>query len=164
MFGGSNPGQRELDEWLKEHPETCTDDGLGQGHAAVQTVTAAVQDFADSEMDGWKEGAAKAGPGQLYDYSWSGIIGRSADGIPYVGAVPGLPGQWICAGHNGHGMARTFTVAPALVKLMNGKGWEETGLPDVYQITSERVERLKNVLKEGVERKVVLLGDDPSTR
>lgn len=74
----------------------------------------------------------KPGPGQGYDYAWSGIIGnvsyalaysfsaashsidsrshlQSADGVPYIGAVPDKPGQWICAGHNGHGMVRTFS-------------------------------------------------------
>ncbi|RDW60294.1 hypothetical protein BP5796_11900 [Coleophoma crateriformis] len=69
--------------------------------------------------------------------------GASADGVPFVGPLPGLPGQWVCAGHSGHGMARIFTAAPGLVKLMNGKSWAETQLPDVYQITQERMERLK---------------------
>lgn len=41
-------------------------------------------------------------------------------------------------------MARIFTAAPALVRLMNGEPWEATGLPDVYQITETRLERLKS--------------------
>lgn len=41
-------------------------------------------------------------------------------------------------------MARTFTAAPGLVKLMSGKSWDATGLPDVYQITASRLERLKS--------------------
>lgn len=41
------------------------------------------------------------------------------------------------------GMARTFTAAPGLVKLMDGKAWADTRLPDVYQITPARVEKLK---------------------
>jgi hypothetical protein len=48
-------------------------------------------------------------------------------------------------------MARIFTAAPALVMLMDGKKWEDTGLPDVYQITEERIERLALVK----ERKAV---------
>jgi hypothetical protein len=39
-------------------------------------------------------------------------------------------------------MARTFTAAPGLVKLMSGQPWESVGLPDVYQITSSRLETL----------------------
>jgi hypothetical protein len=41
-------------------------------------------------------------------------------------------------------MARTFTAAPALVKLMSGQAWTSVGLPEVYQITASRLETLKN--------------------
>lgn len=40
-------------------------------------------------------------------------------------------------------MARTFTAAPGLVKLMNQRPWSETRLPVVYRISPERLERLK---------------------
>jgi hypothetical protein len=40
------------------------------------------------------------------------------------------------------GMARIFTAAPGLVKVMNGEKWSETGLPEVYQLTKERLEGL----------------------
>ncbi|RFU32978.1 hypothetical protein B7463_g3391, partial [Scytalidium lignicola] len=138
MFGGSNPGQQKFNEWLEEHPESCIDDGL----TGFNFGTQAVQEFTESQFPGWTDAAT--GPGELYDYTWSGIIARSADGVPLVGQLPGLPGQWICAGHNGHGMARTFTAAPGLVKLMDGKPWRDTQLPDVYQITSKRIEELKH--------------------
>lgn len=68
LVGGSNPGQRELDKWLKRHPESCVDDGL----ALRKEVTDAVREFVEQEFDGWEE--TIAGPGELYDYSWSGII------------------------------------------------------------------------------------------
>ncbi|ORY56901.1 FAD dependent oxidoreductase-domain-containing protein [Pseudomassariella vexata] len=139
LFGGSNPGQLKFDEWLAKHPERCTDDSL----SGIKEVTDAVKSFAEEQLEGWTEAAT--GPGQLYDYSWSGIIGRSKDGVPFVGELPGLPGQWVCAGHNGHGMARVFTAAPGLVRLMAGEEWEEVGLPDVYRVTGERMERLKAV-------------------
>ena len=41
------------------------------------------------------------------------------------------------------GMARIFTAAPGLVKLMNGEEWKDIGLPDVYRVTPERLERLR---------------------
>jgi hypothetical protein len=41
------------------------------------------------------------------------------------------------------GMARIFTAAPGLVKLMNGEPWASTGLPDVYQMTESRLESLR---------------------
>jgi glycine/D-amino acid oxidase-like deaminating enzyme len=138
LFGGSNPGQPELEDILEAHPKKCVDDGLSN----LAMITDAVKDFTTANFEGWSE--AVAAPGQMFDYQWSGIIGRSADGVPFVGALPNKPGQWICAGHHGHGMARIFTAAPALVKVMQGDSFASTGLPDVYEMTSERLERLRS--------------------
>jgi len=95
MFGGSNPGQKELDAWVEKNPKNCTNDGL----ANLESVTKHVRTFAESEFEGWKD--APTGPGEGFEYSWSGIIGLSADGVPFVGELPGKPGQYICAGHHG---------------------------------------------------------------
>lgn len=143
MFGGSSPGQKAFDAWLEQQPPGRRADDSFSG---VAVVTDVVRDFADRELEGW--GDAVAGPGQLYDYSWSGIIGRSLDGVPLIGELPGLPGQWVCVGHNGHGMARTFTAAPGLVGLMAGRSWRDVGLPDPYQLTAERLSKL-NAIKKG---------------
>ncbi|KAL3482219.1 FAD dependent oxidoreductase [Aspergillus californicus] len=131
LFGGSNPGQRRLEDWLQECPERCIDDGM----EGFKPVTEAVQTFAESQIVGWNA--------KFDNHSWSGIIALSADGVPFVGQLPGLPGQWVCAGHHGHGMARIFTAAPGLVKLMGGASWADTQLPEVFQITPSRIERLK---------------------
>ncbi|CAO2658539.1 Nn.00g062620.m01.CDS01 [Neocucurbitaria sp. VM-36] len=139
MFGGSNPGQKALDDWVERNPENCINDGL----ANLEGVTKCVKEFAVREFEGW--GDAEFGPGEGFEYSWSGIIGLSVDGVPFIGALPGKDGQWICAGHHGHGMARIFTAAPGLVKLINGESWSATGLPDVYQMTPQRLEKLKNL-------------------
>ena len=87
MFGGSNPGQKELDAWVESHPENCTNDGL----ANLENVTKHVKSLVEAEFEGWKE--AEVAPGEGFDYSWSGIIGLSADGVPFVGEMPGKPGQ-----------------------------------------------------------------------
>jgi hypothetical protein len=52
-------------------------------------------------------------------------------------------------------MARIFTAAPGLVKLMNGQEWKETGLPEAYQMTPERLEKLKG-LDENVPQIAVI--------
>lgn len=44
----------------------------------------------------------------------------------------------------GSGMARIFTAAPALVKLMSGESWDAIGLPNVYQISARRLENLNS--------------------
>ncbi|CAD0088432.1 unnamed protein product [Aureobasidium mustum] len=77
--------------------------------------------------------------GEGLDHAWTGIIAMTPDSVPYVGAIEELPGQYICAGFNGHGMARIFTCAPGLAKLMLGGSWEETGLPECFQYGKERL-------------------------
>ncbi|KAL3466249.1 FAD dependent oxidoreductase [Aspergillus heterothallicus] len=140
LFGGSNPGQRAFEDWIQKHPERRIDDGL----EGFKPVTEAVKTFAETEIIGWRA--------KFDHHSWSGIIAISADGVPFVGELPGLPGQWVCAGHQGHGMARIFTAAPGLVKLMNGGSWADTRLPDVYHITDSRVKHLKRLIEQGKVR------------
>lgn len=41
--------------------------------------------------------------GEGAQHSWSGIIGMTTDSVPFVGGLNGLPGQYVCAGFNGHG-------------------------------------------------------------
>jgi glycine/D-amino acid oxidase-like deaminating enzyme len=77
--------------------------------------------------------------GEGAEHYWSGIIAMTPDSVPMVGAVDDKPGQWICAGFNGHGMARIFTCAPGLVKLMMGQSWQETGLPECFQYSNDRL-------------------------
>jgi ribosomal protein L40E len=38
-------------------------------------------------------------------------------------------------------MARIFTCAPGLVKLMAGEPWEATRLPKCFQFTQERIKK-----------------------
>jgi glycine/D-amino acid oxidase-like deaminating enzyme len=70
LFGGSNPGQHQLDAMIEQRPERCVDDSLTD----LPAVTGAVKEFAEGELRGWS--GAVMGPGQGYDHSWSGIIGR----------------------------------------------------------------------------------------
>lgn len=41
--------------------------------------------------------------GEGLDHAWTGIIGMTADSVPFVGPVEGMDGQWVCAGFGGHG-------------------------------------------------------------
>ena len=89
--------------------------------------------FPNSDINGQKHGEG-------LDHAWTGLIAVTPDKVPYVGAIDELPGQYICAGFNGHGMARIFTCAPGVVKLMLGGTWSDTGLPECFQYRHERVE------------------------
>lgn len=85
MFGGSNPGQQALDDWVEKHPVNCINDGLTD----VEGVTVCAKEFINDRFEGW--GDAPYGPGEGIQYSWSGIIGLSMDGVPFVGELPGKP-------------------------------------------------------------------------
>lgn len=82
--------------------------------------------------------------GEGLQHGWTGIIGMTTDSVPFVGGLEGLglPGQYVCSGFNGHGMARIFTCAPGLVSIMTGSPWAATGLPECFNVTRERLDRL----------------------
>ncbi|KAE8153621.1 FAD dependent oxidoreductase [Aspergillus avenaceus] len=85
---------------------------------------------------------AHAMHGEGLDHAWTGITAMTTDSVPLVGAIESLPGQYICAGFNGHGMARIFTCAPGVAKIVLGKGWCDTGLPECFQSSEDRLARL----------------------
>ncbi len=51
-------------------------------------------------------------------YRWSGTMGFSRDGLPLVGAVPGLPGAVMGAGFTGHGFGFAWVSGEALAGLV----------------------------------------------
>ncbi|KAF3762723.1 DAO-domain-containing protein [Cryphonectria parasitica EP155] len=80
--------------------------------------------------------------GEGLQHSWTGIIGMTTDSVPFVGKIESLPGQYVCAGFNGHGMARIFNCAPGVVKIIQGEAWEATGLPECFDVTEQRLGKL----------------------
>lgn len=48
-------------------------------------------------------GKARLNHGEGAQHSWSGVLGMTTDSVPFVGSLNGLPGQYVCAGFNGHG-------------------------------------------------------------
>nr|XP_018259110.1 uncharacterized protein I303_08654 [Kwoniella dejecticola CBS 10117]OBR81268.1 hypothetical protein I303_08654 [Kwoniella dejecticola CBS 10117] len=129
LFGGVQPAQDALESYVEENSERQYDDRLKD----FQPITECVKTLG-KEVFGWCTGFAVR-----YDRSWSGIIGLSSDEVPFVGAVPGKAGQWMSCGHNGHGMARTFTCSRGLAKLVQGSSWAGTGLPECFRVTRERL-------------------------
>ncbi|KIX09787.1 uncharacterized protein Z518_00868 [Rhinocladiella mackenziei CBS 650.93] len=88
--------------------------------------------------------------------SWTGIIGSSADGHPWVGAVPDMPGLFLCGGYTGHGMTNaplcSRHIARLVLESVRGRSKLEykasedcaggIGVPREYVLTRERMERL----------------------
>ncbi|KAK0751427.1 FAD dependent oxidoreductase [Schizothecium vesticola] len=72
---------------------------------------------------------------------WTGIMGFSPDGFPFVGEVPGKKGLWIAASFQGHGMVLAWKSAEALVEMMEGRDGEklEAWFPSVFRVNEERM-------------------------
>ncbi|KAF6830191.1 putative FAD dependent oxidoreductase [Colletotrichum plurivorum] len=88
-------------------------------------------------------GPEKLSRGEGLQHTWTGIVGMTPDNVPFIGKVVDSPGQWVCAGFNGHGMARIFTCAPGLVKMILGGTWKDTGLPECFELTAKRLDKVK---------------------
>ncbi|KAI1328711.1 FAD dependent oxidoreductase [Xylariaceae sp. FL0255] len=70
-------------------------------------------------------------------WEWTGIMGFSRDGDPWVGRVPmsllgnhyttetSSEGLWMCAGFSGHGMPRAPTCGIAIAEMILGKDCDE---------------------------------------
>ena len=73
---------------------------------------------------------------------WTGIMGATADGRPFVGEVPGKQGLWVSAGFNGHGMVLCLKAAGALVEMIDGKGIPKW-FPESFLVGEERVAKVR---------------------
>lgn len=81
------------------------------------------------------------------DYLWTGILGYSVDGVPFVGEVPGKKNEYILAGFHGHGMPRVFLSAKAIAQMvLKGVDVSETGIPKPFWLTKKRLDAAKNTI------------------
>jgi glycine/D-amino acid oxidase-like deaminating enzyme len=73
--------------------------------------------------------------------TWSGVMGFSADGYPFVGPVPKEEGLFLSASFQGHGMVLCFLCARAVTTMIEGKDGDELSswFPDCYRVTDERM-------------------------
>lgn len=76
---------------------------------------------------------------------WTGIMGTSADGLPYVGEVPQKKRLWLSASFNGHGMVLCLKSAEAIVTMLDGNEQEKMELdlwfPKSFKMTKDRLGR-----------------------
>lgn len=72
------------------------------------------EEYMQKTFLGWGDSGARP------DYIWVGIQGYTENGLPHVGRVPGVDGQWMLAGFNGGGMALIGTAARAVAKMVVG--------------------------------------------
>ncbi|KAJ4856906.1 FAD dependent oxidoreductase domain-containing protein [Trichoderma breve] len=105
-------------------------------------------------------------------FEWSGIMGFSRDGWPWVGPVPetagGGDGLWLCAGYSGGGMPNATLCAKAVVDMMTPghEGEDEVAgrihLPPEYLLTEDRLEKARacETVAEGDKRGAFMLDLD----
>ena len=73
---------------------------------------------------------------------WTGIMGYSPDGFPFVGAVPREKNLWMAASFQGHGMVLCFMCARALVAMMSGDEEKlNSWFPEAFKVTEARLEK-----------------------
>ncbi|KAL6703504.1 hypothetical protein ACN47E_009602 [Coniothyrium glycines] len=90
----------------------------------------------------WGETGPEEARGRVV-HEWTGIMGATADGRPFVGEVPGQKGLWVCAGFNGHGMVLCLKSAEALVQMVRGgaEGARPEWFPESFLISEERLSK-----------------------
>ncbi|KAI1458802.1 FAD dependent oxidoreductase [Annulohypoxylon moriforme] len=73
--------------------------------------------------------------------AWTGIMGFSPDGFPFVGEMPGEKDLWVSTSFQGHGMVLCWMCARALVTMMEGGDEKEldTWFPEVFKINERRL-------------------------
>ena len=77
------------------------------------------------------------------------VLGYSSDFMPHVGEVPGKNGQFIIAGFTGYGMPKILLSAKNLAAMINsGTSFEQTGLPQPFKTTRQRVQSGMNIMKD----------------
>lgn len=104
---------------------------------------------------------------------WTGIMGFTADGLPWIGQLPasttgrtgptGTSGQsattgtttgaeWAAAGFSGEGMVHAWLAGSAVALMVLGRGRETAAwLPDAFLISEERVRECRVRREELVE-------------
>lgn len=100
---------------LKSKGVGVWDDARVDGQGVV-----AAKRFLQDTFQGYRE----LGEG-VVAHQWTGILGWSCDGLPWVGACPGRPHQFICAGFSGHGMPSAFLCGAAVARAAFGGALED---------------------------------------
>lgn len=118
------------DEGLNEYGTT---DDTSTNHAISQYLTATTPRY-------FGENWGEDDPDGRIRREWTGIMGYSPDGLPFIGEVPGEKGLYISASFQGHGMVLCFLCAKALVHIIKGEDGKDLKewFPESFRITHER--------------------------
>lgn len=89
------------------------------------------------------------------EHAWSGIIGRTPDAMPLVGAIrcsaEAGSGEWIAAGFNGYGMSLCLSSGEAIARMALQEGVPDW-LPKPFLITPARMDDMARMGPEAAVR------------
>lgn len=156
-------GNYDQDDYLIQRPFSERDGSGGQlmfGGGRSHAINAGVGVSDDSHLDAFAAAHLRRELNVVLDlqnenkeleatWEWTGIMGYSRDGHPWVGEVcdevglGGGKGLWICGGFTGHGMPNAWLCGKAVVDMVTGSE-EDVDLPNGYKLTSERVKRARS--------------------
>lgn len=127
--------------WHFVHDVASWRDNFDDAHLFAPRTMAYWRGYMQERFLGWENS------GSVNDCVWTGIMGRTNDGQPFVGSVPGKSNVWVLAGFNGGGMALIAVAARAMGRMIGEeKGFEqvreEQGLLREFECSEERLEKL----------------------
>lgn len=108
------------------------------GHVLVGSTLEYVGFDKQTTQEAWRElrQSAEAILPALRDFTpiqhWAGLRPGSPNGIPYIGAIPGLTNAWVNAGHFRNGLVLAPASAKLLADVMLGRATEIDPMP--YQL------------------------------
>ncbi|KAF7197943.1 Gamma-glutamylputrescine oxidoreductase [Pseudocercospora fuligena] len=116
---------RDLDQWY----DNIDDSKL------IEPAKNYFDGYMQRHFRGWEDSGAYT------DKVWTGIMGYSSDGFPFVGDVPGKPGAYVCAGFSGHGMPQIFLSGKAIAEMvLDDRKADEVDLPRLYRVSQARLD------------------------
>ncbi|KAF2633173.1 FAD dependent oxidoreductase [Macroventuria anomochaeta] len=124
--------------WMFRQDERSWKNNFDDAHLFPPDVMGYWREYMQDRFLGWENSNSKN------DSAWTGIMGRTNDGQPFVGRVPGREGVWALVGFNGGGMAIIALCARVVGRMIvEGKGfedlWEEEGLLECFRCSEERL-------------------------
>jgi glycine/D-amino acid oxidase-like deaminating enzyme len=86
---------------------------------------------------------------------WSGIMGFTPDGVPWVGKLPSLitgregDGEWVAAGFNGYGMPLCWGCGEAVAKQVLGMDVSDW-FPESFSVSLDRLNSPRTTVEAGI--------------
>ena len=78
-------------------------------------------------------------PDLAIEHRWAGIMAFSSDGLPLIGALPGVEGCYLAGGYTGHGNAYALHAAWVLAELIAGRTPADADLFDPARFAPQRL-------------------------